>query len=281
MFKRFARELRFIQEVSQRTLIAVILKGLIMKFQIATFYKFVDLSERDLSGLRAAIRSLMAEHSVLGTLILANEGFNSTVCGEPENVSGFISELEVLFGVAINFKSSFSDEAPFVRAKVKIKPEIVTLRKTVNIEAGVGTHVAPEDWNAVISRPDVVLLDARNHYEYASGTFMGSINPETETFSELPRFVDENLDAKRDKSVAMFCTGGIRCEKFAPYLKTLGFENVFQLEGGILKYLEVVPHDQQLWEGECYVFDKRVSVDQRLQKGNLPDKSLSAPGDAE
>lgn len=255
-----------------------------MKFQIATFYKFVDFSGRDLSGLRAEIRSLMAEHSVLGTLILAYEGFNSTVCGEPENISGFISELEVLFGVAINFKSSFSDDPPFVRAKVKIKPEIVTLRRTIKIDEGNGTHIAPDDWNAVISRPDIVLLDARNHYEYSSGTFMGAINPETETFSELPRFVDENLDPKRDKSVAMFCTGGIRCEKFAPYLKSLGFENVFQLEGGILKYLEVVPQDRQLWEGECYVFDKRVSVDQRLQKGSLPDKSLPGftdAGDAE
>lgn len=252
-----------------------------MNFQIATFYKFVDLSERDLSNLRTSVRSLMAKHSVLGTLILADEGFNSTVCGKPEDVSDFVSSLEVLLDAAIIFKSSFSNEAPFVRAKVKIKPEIVTLRKTVNIEAGVGTHVAPEDWNAVISRPDVMLLDARNHYEYASGTFAGSINPETETFSELPGFVDENLDPKRDKSVAMFCTGGIRCEKFAPYLKSLGFENVFQLEGGILKYLEVVPEDQQLWEGECYVFDKRVSVDQRLQKGNLPDKSVTNRGNPE
>lgn len=252
-----------------------------MKFQIATFYRFVDLSHQDLSGLRSLVKSLMAEHSVLGTLILANEGFNSTVCGKPVDVSDFISSLEVLFGVAITFKSSFNDDPPFVRAKVKIKPEIVTLRKPVNIDAGKGTHVAPKDWNEVISRPDVVLLDARNHYEFASGTFTGSINPETETFSELPRFVDENLDPKRDKSVAMFCTGGIRCEKFAPYLKSLGFENVFQLEGGILKYLEVVPHDQQLWEGECYVFDKRVSVDQRLQKGSLPDKSLPNAGDSE
>ncbi len=252
-----------------------------MKFQIATFYKFVDLSERDISSLRTSVRSLMAEHSVLGTLILANEGFNSTVCGESESVSKFILALEGIFAVAIAFKSSFSGDPPFVRAKVKIKPEIVTLRKPVNIEAGKGTHVAAEDWNAVISRSDVVLLDARNHYEYASGTFTGSIDPQTETFSELPRFVDENLDPKRDRSVAMFCTGGIRCEKFAPYLKSLGFENVFQLEGGILKYLEVVPQDEQLWEGECYVFDKRVSVDQLLKKGNLPDKSLSKSSDAE
>ena len=247
-----------------------------MNFQIATFYQFIDLSDRDLSVIRVQIKSLMAEHSILGTLILANEGFNSTVCGESESISRFISSLEVLFGVEIIFKSSFSEDPPFVRAKVKIKPEIVTLRKSVNIAAGKGTHVAPEDWNEVISRPGVVLLDTRNHYEYASGTFRGATNPKTETFSELPRFVDHNLDPKRDKSVAMFCTGGIRCEKFAPYLKSLGFENVFQLEGGILKYLEVVPQDQQLWAGECYVFDKRVSVDQRLQKGSLPDKSLAA-----
>lgn len=252
-----------------------------MKFQIATFYKFTDLSGRDLSSLRDDVRALMAEHSVLGTLILADEGFNSTVCGEPGSISKFVYSLEILLGVVITFKSSFSEDPPFVRAKVKIKPEIVTLRKTVSIEAGKGTHVTPEDWNAVISRPDVVLLDARNHYEYASGTFTGALNPKTEIFSELPRFVDENLDSKRDSSVAMFCTGGIRCEKFAPYLKSLGFENVFQLEGGILKYLEVVPQDQQLWEGECYVFDKRVSVDQRLQKGSLPDKSLPDAGDTE
>jgi len=170
------------------------------------------------------------------------------------------------------YKSSFHAARPFLKVKVRIKKEIVSLRKAVEIEKGIGTHAKPSDWNRIISGENTVILDTRNDYEVEIGTFKGALNPNIEKFSDLPKFVAENLNPEKHKRVAMFCTGGIRCEKFAPFLKEMGFEEVFQLEGGILKYLEETPADESLWEGECFVFDDRIAVDKNLQGGKTEDR---------
>jgi UPF0176 protein len=240
-------------------------------FQIITFYEFKQLT--GLPELKAGLKAAMISHGIKGTIILADEGFNSTVCGRPGDMTAFVAAAESILDTRFVYKSSFYDAMPFRRVDVKIKPEIVTLKQRVSIENGAGTHVAPESWNSIISRDDVVVLDTRNDYEHKNGSFRNAINPRTEKFSDLPRFVAENLDPKTHKRVAMFCTGGIRCEKFAPYMKELGFEEVYQLEGGILKYLEVTAPEESLWEGECFVFDDRVTVDESLSKGRGPDYS--------
>lgn len=240
-------------------------------FQIITFYEFKNLA--NLRGIKQSLKEFMSANEVFGTIILAEEGYNSTVCGLPENIEKFIPFLETALQTDLKYKSSFHDACPFKKAKVRIKPEIVTLKRKIDIEKGAGTHKAAKDWNKIISDPETIVLDARNKYEYKSGTFRGAVNPETAKFSDLPAFVEENLDPAKHKKVAMFCTGGIRCEKFAPFLKDLGFEEVFQLDGGILKYLEEIPESENLWEGECFVFDERVTVDKSLKKGLKEDFS--------
>ena len=244
------------------------------KWKIAAFYKFIDLAPIDrLAALRETTKSEMKERGIVGTVIFATEGVNSTICGPDENVDLFIEWLSVSVGTPLTPKYSYANEPPFRKIDVKVKPEIVTLKKEVDISLGAGTHVSPEDWNRIISDPEVVILDTRNDYEFRTGTFDRAINPNTEKFSELPDYVAQNLDPARHKKVAMFCTGGIRCEKFAPYMKSLGFESVFQLAGGILKYLEDIPTEQQLWRGDCYVFDTRVSVDAELRPADTIDLS--------
>ncbi len=242
------------------------------QIQIIAFYEFKDLSAvADLLDIKEGLRSLLRELGVRGTIILANEGYNGMICGEVGQVSDFIARAEKILDTNLIVKSSYFSEAPFRKIDVKIKPEIVTLKKPVDISLGRGTHVKPREWNKLISDPNTIVLDTRNDYEFQTGTFKGAINPNTKKFSELPEFVAENLDP--NKPVAMFCTGGIRCEKFAPYLKQIGFKEVFQLEGGILKYLEETPVEEMLWDGECFVFDERVTLDKHLQKGTGPDYS--------
>ena len=247
-----------------------------MRFQIITFYEFKQFPQEKLSELQVSLRDAMASTSIKGTIILAEEGFNATVCGEPERIETFIKFAEDVFETKLNYKLSFHEAAPFRKIDVKIKPEIVTLKKPVDIAMGVGTHVKPKDWNDLISDPSVVVIDTRNDYEFRNGTFKRAINPGTEKFSELPDFVSENLDPNLHQKVAMFCTGGIRCEKFAPYVRQLGFKEVFQLDGGILRYLEEVPSEESLFEGECFVFDDRRTVDENLKKGTGPDYSQTA-----
>lgn len=242
--------------------------------RIIAFYEFKDmLSLGDLAEVRDAIKDLFRKVGVRGTIILASEGYNGMVCGSDDEIEAFILRANEVLHTDLVVKSSYHDIAPFRRIDVKIKPEIVTLKKDVDIHLGEGTHVKPEEWNEIISDPETFVLDTRNDYEFKSGTFHGAVNPSTEKFSDLPKFVEENLDPAKHKRVAMFCTGGIRCEKFAPYLRQVGFERVFQLEGGILRYLEDVPADESLWEGECFVFDERVTVDHSLAKGSGPDHS--------
>ena len=243
-------------------------------YQVITFYEFRDMAAVGaLNDTRDALKALMLEFEIKGTIILAAEGFNSTVCGEPSSIDSFVKRAGSILQTDLSFKSSFHDRVPFRKIDVKIKPEIVTLKRDVDIAQGVGTHVSAERWNQLLIDPEVVVLDTRNDYEFKSGTFKRAVNPKTEKFSELPEFVAKNLDPARDKKVAMFCTGGIRCEKFAPYMKQLGFSEVYQLEGGILKYLEEVEENESLWEGECFIFDDRRTLDHSLKKGANPDYS--------
>ncbi|HEV7699594.1 MAG TPA: rhodanese-like domain-containing protein [Pyrinomonadaceae bacterium] len=242
--------------------------------EIISFYEFKDLPAiAPLDEIKLALKTAMQEHDIHGTIIIADEGYNGMVCGTEPAVAEFAQAIAAVLKTELDTKSSLHEAEPFRRREVKIKPEIVTLKKPVDISLGSGTHVKPADWNEVISDPETVVLDARNDYEHETGTFKGAVNPGTAKFSDLPAFVAQNLDPERHKRVAMFCTGGIRCEKFAPYLKQLGFDEVYQLEGGILKYLEDVPADKSLWEGECFVFDERVSVDHSLAKGSAEDLS--------
>lgn len=242
------------------------------QIQIIAFYEFKDLSAvADLVEIKESLKSLLRELGVRGTIIIANEGFNGMICGPSQVISDFIKRAGDILETDLVVKSSFFGQAPFRKIDVKIKPEIVTLKRAVDISLGRGTHVTAREWNRLISDPNTVILDTRNDYEYKTGTFKGAINPQTEKFSDLPEFVARNLD--HEKRIAMFCTGGIRCEKFAPYLKQVGFKEVFQLEGGILKYFEELPVDEMLWDGECFVFDERVTVDRHLQKGAGPDYS--------
>lgn len=247
-------------------------------YQIISFYEFKEMgTAEELRERKGRLLELLRRFSVFGTVLLASEGYNASLCSSPNNILPFLTELQRELGSRISPKSSYHEKAPFRKQEVRIKPEIVTLKKPVDISLGDGTHVDPKDWNALIADPDVLVLDTRNDYEFRSGTFRNAINPETTKFSELPEKVESLLGSNPNKKVAMFCTGGIRCEKFAPYLIGEGFREVYQLRGGILKYLEEVPQSEQLWDGECFVFDERISLDPCLQKGNSPDHSRRHP----
>ena len=248
--------------------------------QIISFYEFKDLGPAPtLLSPKQSLKEAMIEHDVRGTIIIAEEGYNGMVCGHSGNVGEFVTAIEKLLQTKLSIKSSFAEKAPFRKTDVRIKPEIVTLKKDIDIALGEKTHVKPEDWNRLITDRDTLVLDTRNDYEFQTGSFAGALNPNISKFSELPDFVAANLDPAKQKRVAMYCTGGIRCEKFAPYLKAQGFAEVFQLEGGILKYFEDVDPEESLWNGECFVFDERITVDANLKEGKLPDLSQRHAGD--
>ena len=234
---------------------------------ICALYKFVRLD--NYLALRDPLLAKMTSIGVRGTLLLAAEGINGTIAGSQKAVEQVLAFLQTQPNLgAIVHKESFSDENPFHRTKVKLKKEIVTMGvEGIDPNQVVGTYVKPKDWNALISDPEVLLVDTRNDYEVEIGTFEGALNPDTETFREFPQYVKDNLDKTKHKKVAMFCTGGIRCEKSTAYLKEQGFEEVYHLEGGILKYLEEVPSAETMWQGECFVFDGRVAVDHDLEQG--------------
>jgi UPF0176 protein len=231
---------------------------------VAALYKFVTL--KDYAALRQPLLAAMKAHGVKGTLLLANEGINGTISGRREAIDGFLAELKSDSRFAdLDHKESFCEEDPFYRSKVKLKKEIVTIGvEDVNPNLQAGTYVEPRDWNALIADPDILLIDTRNDYEVALGTFEGAADPKTSSFGEFPKFVCKNLDPARHQKVAMFCTGGIRCEKASSYMQSQGFREVYHLKGGILKYLEEVPKEQSKWQGECFVFDHRVAVGQGL-----------------
>jgi UPF0176 protein len=234
---------------------------------VAALYQFVSLP--DYAALKEPLLNKCKEQGIMGTLLLAAEGINGTVAGTRESIDNFLKYLkddERFTNIA--HKESFYAETPFYRMKVKLKREIVTMGvEGIDPNHIVGTYVEPTDWNDLISDPDVTVVDTRNYYEYAIGSFKGAQDPNTTSFREFPDYVEKNLDPVKNKKVAMFCTGGIRCEKSTAYLKEQGFDEVYHLKGGILKYLEEVPKEQSLWEGECFVFDNRVAVDHDLKKG--------------
>ncbi len=234
---------------------------------VAALYKFVALP--DYQALAPRLKALCDQQDIKGTLLLAEEGINGTVSGSRFAIAALMAFLEAdgRFD-GMSYKESFHLDKPFYRMKVKLKKEIVTMGiNGIDPQKIVGTYVKPQDWNALISDPEVVVVDTRNSYEYDIGTFANAIDPKTTTFREFPAYVAENLDPAKHKKVAMFCTGGIRCEKSTAYLKEQGFDEVYHLEGGILKYLEEVPQEQSLWHGECFVFDNRVAVNHSLEKG--------------
>ena len=241
-------------------------------FLTAAFYLFVDLP--NYAERRPALLAFCEAHNVKGSILLAYEGINGTIAGAASDVHAVLGYLrqDPKFS-SLEHKESFANKAPFHRMKVRLKKEIVTMGVDgISPTRMAGMYVKPEDWNALISDPDVVVIDTRNHYEVDIGTFRGAIDPKIQSFSQLPQWVNQAklLEAKNGKKprVAMFCTGGIRCEKSTALMRTHGFEDVYHLQGGILKYLEVIPPEQSLWEGECFVFDERVSVMHGLQQGN-------------
>ncbi len=238
-----------------------------MTVVVAALYKFTRLV--DYRELREPLLDVCLQRGVRGTLLLAEEGINGTIAGDRASIDAVLAWLRQDPRLAdLEHKESKDEEAPFLRMKVKLKREIVTLGVPgIDPNARVGTHVSPADWNAVVNDPDVVLVDTRNHYECGIGTFRGALDPGTTSFREFPAWVKANLEPSRDRKVAMFCTGGIRCEKASAYLLEQGFETVYHLRGGVLNYLEEIPAAQSTWEGECFVFDNRVSVNHRLEKG--------------
>ncbi|WP_417705155.1 rhodanese-related sulfurtransferase [Rheinheimera aquimaris] len=237
-------------------------------YVVAALYKFVRLA--DYVPLRDTLYDTMVANKVKGTLLLAEEGINGTICGSREGVDAVKAWLDAdgRF-TGMSYKESLSEELAFYRTKVKLKKEIVTMGvEGIDPANIVGTYVKGEDWNTLISDPDTVLIDTRNDYEVAIGTFKNAVNPNTTTFREFPQWAADNLDKRKHKKVAMFCTGGIRCEKSTAYLKEQGFDEVYHLDGGILKYLEDMPEEKSLWQGECFVFDQRVAVKHGLEQGS-------------
>lgn len=234
---------------------------------VCALYKFVSLPH--FAEVQQPLLAHMESVGIKGTLLLASEGINGTVAGTQAAIDSLLAWLEQQPGLDhIVYKLSFDAEMPFYRTKVKLKKEIVTMGvEGIDPRKVVGTYVKPKDWNQLISDPDVLLIDTRNDYEVSIGTFKHAVDPKTQTFREFPDYVKENLDPAKHKKVAMFCTGGIRCEKSTAYLKEQGFDEVYHLEGGVLKYLEEVKPEESLWQGECFVFDNRVSVNHQLEKG--------------
>jgi UPF0176 protein len=239
--------------------------------KVAALYRFASFAQPEL--LQPQIAGWCNEHGLKGTILAATEGVNGTVAGSEAGIDAVVALLRTLPGCAdLDVKYSHANDMPFYRMKVRVKKEIVTLGVDgIDPKREVGTYVQPEDWNALISDPDTILIDTRNDYEVAIGTFEGAIDPQTKTFRDFPEWFRENREemTAQGKKFAMFCTGGIRCEKSTAFLKAEGIDDVYHLEGGILRYLETVPEAESKWQGECFVFDERVSVKHGLELGEM------------
>ena len=239
--------------------------------KVAALYRFANFTQPEM--LQPQIAAWCAEHGLKGTILVATEGVNGTVAGTEAGIDSVVAHLRTLPGCAeLDVKYSHANEMPFYRMKVRLKKEIVTLGVDgIDPKREVGTYVQPEDWNALISDPDTVLIDTRNDYEVAIGTFEGAVDPRTKSFSEFPEWFRAHRDelAAGKTKFAMFCTGGIRCEKSTAFLKAEGIDDVYHLEGGILRYLENIPEAESKWQGECFVFDERVSVKHGLELGEM------------
>jgi UPF0176 protein len=227
-------------------------------YKIAALYHFTRLE--NLPELRVLLRAEFVAHNLCGTLLLAPEGINGTLAGSEADVAAMLDILTQRTGLlSDNVKFSFTAEKPFKRLKIRLKREIITFKQSTDLDT-IGTYVAPEEWNALLADPDVVVLDTRNRYETELGTFAGAQDPKIDTFTQFADYVRENLNPAQHKKIAMYCTGGIRCEKASAYMLAKGFSQVYHLKGGILKYLETIPPAQSKWQGECFVFDQRIAV---------------------
>ena len=237
-----------------------------MSLVVVTFYKFVRLP--NFAEMRSPLHDLCESLDIRGTILLAEEGINGTLAGTVEAIAQLLGYLRTDSRfVDLEHKESGAESPPFDRLKIRLKKEIVTLGLPVDPNQQVGTYVCPQDWNALIADPDVVVIDTRNDYEVGIGTFERSQNPKTRSFRQFPEYVQRHLDPAQHPKVALFCTGGIRCEKASSFMLAQGFQKVYHLQGGILKYLEEIPNDESLWQGECFVFDQRVAVQQGLAPG--------------
>ena len=238
------------------------------KFTILTFYQFKQI--KDLLSLKSRISDFCKFNKIKGTIIIAEEGINGTIAGIQQSIKNFESEIKKIGFENLNPKYSYSKFMPFFRLKVRPKKEIVTLRtKIADPENMTGNKIKPENWNNLITDNNTILIDVRNDFEVEMGSFRGSIDPKTKSFTEFKSYLKDNLSEAKDKKIAMFCTGGIRCEKISSYMIKKGFKNVNQLHGGILNYLEKIPEKNSLWDGECFVFDNRVSVKNELKDGTF------------
>ena len=248
--------------------------GSAARTQVAAFYRFSAMDGGALPALRDELHSLAADNAVRGTILLAGEGVNGTISGPEAGVQQVLTRLRQTPGMAeLEAKFSWASEQTFARLKVRLKREIVTMGcPTIKPADQVGTYVPPEDWNGLIDDPDTLVIDTRNSYEVAVGTFQGAIDPGTDSFRAFPAWVERELrplvQERQPKALALFCTGGIRCEKATAYLLQQGFEGVHHLQGGILRYLEEIPEERSHWQGECFVFDQRVTVNHRLEPGS-------------
>lgn len=234
---------------------------------IVAFYKFVRLL--DFAEKQGPVLSHCLTQGIRGTILLAEEGINGTIAGSRQAIDSTLSFLRSDSRlIDLEEKESYADSMPFERMKVRLKQEIVTLGlPEIDPTENVGTYVSPHEWNALICDPEVTIIDTRNDFEVSIGTFTGAQNPKTARFRQFPEYVRNNLDPKKHKKVALFCTGGIRCEKATSFMMTQGFQEVYHLQGGILKYLEEIPSEESLWKGECFVFDQRVAVREGLAIG--------------
>jgi UPF0176 protein len=246
----------------------------LLPYQVIAFYKFVPID--DCETFASTLKARMIELDVMGTVLLASEGINGTISALPESMNEIIQEIHAHNKLNdLKYKTSYAPGHVFNRSKVKVKPSIINLGPDVDPTETVGEYVKPSEWNELISDPETLLIDTRNDYEVYAGTFKGAIDPKIKRFRELPEYIEKHFDPKVHKQVAMFCTGGIRCEKSTAYMLEQGFERVFHLEGGILKYLEEIPAQESMWEGDCYVFDERVGVNHDLEPS---DKAKFCPG---
>lgn len=234
---------------------------------VAALYQFKVFPDHE--NHRSSLFNFCKSQRIKGTLLLASEGINGTIAGSREGIDAVVAHLNSMGFNDLEYKESSASTMPFFRLKIKLKKEIVTFgAPAADPMQMVGSYVQPKDWNSLISCPDVITIDTRNDYEVKIGTFKNAINPKTDTFRDFIKYAEENLMEHKDKPVAMFCTGGIRCERSTAYLKALGFKEVYHLKGGILKYLEEVSKEQSMWQGECFVFDQRVAVKHALEHGS-------------
>jgi UPF0176 protein len=236
--------------------------------KVVSFYRFLDLEDPE--SFRDELQALCDQHGLLGTVLVATEGFNGTIAGSTETIRAVLSWLQGRFEIAGNLDARWTnaEEAPFRRMRVRVKKEIVTLgRPDILPHKHTGEHVPPETWNELIEDPNVLVIDTRNHYEFEVGTFPGALDPGNDSFREFPAFATKLAETSTDRPLAMFCTGGIRCEKASALMLELGFSEVYQLQGGILNYLESMPAGENRWDGECFVFDTRVAIDRDLSEG--------------